>query len=145
MTKSNKRRWPWLPGLILVLALTACGSGSGSSASSASPTAAASASQTASQGASQTAGPGASSTDTIIIKNFMFSPASLTVSPGAVVTVRNEDSVTHTVTDKADPKLFSTGNVAPGTTSTFTAPEKPGSYPVFCMIHQYMTGTLVVR
>jgi plastocyanin len=141
MTKSNKRRWLWLPGLILVLALTACGSGSGSSASSASPTAAASASQTASQGAS----PGASTTDTIIIKNFMFSPASLTVSPGAVVTVRNEDSVTHTVTDKADPKLFSTGNVAPGKTSTFTAPEKPGSYPVFCMIHQYMTGTLVVR
>jgi plastocyanin len=75
----------------------------------------------------------------------MFSPASLTVSPGAVVTVKNEDSVTHTFTDKADPKLFTSGPVASGQTKTFKAPDKPGSYPVFCTIHQYMAGTLVVR
>jgi plastocyanin len=80
----------------------------------------------------------------IIIKNFMFAPASLTVAPGAVVTVHNEDSVTHTLTDKSDPGLFSTGDVGPGATKTFKAPDKPGSYPFLCTIHQYMTGTLVV-
>ena len=74
----------------------------------------------------------------------MFSPASITVSPGAVVTVKNKDSVTHTLTDKANPTLFSTGDVRPGQTKTFKAPDKPGSYPVFCTIHQYMTSTLVV-
>ena len=75
----------------------------------------------------------------------MFSPASLTVSPGAVVTVKNEDSVTHTLTDKTDQTLFNTGPVGPGQTKTFKAPDKPGSYPFFCTIHQFMTGTLVVR
>jgi len=75
----------------------------------------------------------------------MFSPASIAVSPGAVVTVKNEDSVAHTLTDKADQKIFNTGSVSPGQSKTFKAPDKPGSYPFFCTIHQYMTGTLVVR
>ena len=74
----------------------------------------------------------------------MFSPASLTVAPGAIVTVQNKDSVTHTLTDKANSTLFSTGDISPGQTKTFKAPAKPGSYPFFCMIHQYMPGTLVV-
>jgi plastocyanin len=85
-----------------------------------------------------------SSKDTIVIQNFMFHPASLTVAPGTTVTVRNEDSVTHTLTDKSDPKLFSTGDVPPHGTKTIKAPGKPGSYPYICMIHQYMTGTLKV-
>ena len=62
-----------------------------------------------------------------------------------MVTVRNEDSAAHTVPDMADPQLFSTGTVRPGQTKTFKAPDKPGSYPFFCTIHQFMTGTLVVR
>jgi plastocyanin len=53
--------------------------------------------------------------------------------------------VTHTMTDQANPKLFSTGDVGPGQVKTFKAPAKAGSYPFFCTIHQYMTGTLVVR
>jgi plastocyanin len=139
MTKRNHSRWLLLPGLMLALALTACGS-----TSSASATASASASATASatgSPASQKTG----TTDTFTIKNFMFSPDSLTVAPGAVVTVRNDDSVTHTLTDKTDQTLFSTGPVGPNQTKTFKAPDKPGSYPFFCTIHQYMTGTLVVR
>jgi plastocyanin len=135
MTKSNRSRWLLLPGLMLALALTGCGS-----SSTASATASTSASATGSS-ASQKTG----TTDTITIKNFMFSPDSLTVAPGAVVTVRNEDSVTHTLTDKTDQTLFNTGSVGPDQTKTFKAPDKPGSYPFFCTIHQYMTGTLVVR
>jgi plastocyanin len=133
MTKRNLSRSLLLPGLILVLVLTACGSSSSASATS-------SATATGSS-ASQKTG----TADTIAIKNFMFSPDSLTVSPGAVVTVKNEDSVTHTLTDKSDQKLFSTGPVSPSQTKTFKAPDKPGSYPFLCTIHQYMTGTLVVR
>jgi len=133
MTKSDYSRWLWLPGLILVLTLTACGSSSSASATSSA--------QATGSSASQKTG----TTDTIVIKNFMFSPDSLTVAPGAVVTVRNEDSVTHTLTDKTDQTLFNTGSVGPDQTKTFKAPDKPGSYPFFCTIHQYMTGTLVVR
>ena len=139
MTKRNYSRWLLLPGLLLVLALTACG-GSSSSSSSSSASATASAQATGSP-ASQKPG----TTDTIVIKNFMFTPDSVTVAPGAVVTVRNEDSVTHTLTDKADHNAFNTGPVGPNQTKTFKAPDKAGSYPFLCTIHQFMTGTLVVR
>ncbi len=73
----------------------------------------------------------------------MFSPMSLSVSPGATVTVKNEDSATHTVT--ASDKSFDTGDVAPGGTKTFTAPKKAGSYSYICSIHNYMQGTLTVK
>ena len=138
MTKSDRQHWLLLPGLILILLLTACSSSSSSSSSSA--TASHSATATGSSAGQQTG-----TTDTIVIKNFMFSPDSLTVAPGAVITVKNEDSVTHTLTDKTDQSVFSTGPVGPNQTKTFKAPGKAGSYPFFCTIHQYMTGTLVVR
>jgi len=78
----------------------------------------------------------------ITIQNFAFSPASLTVSPGATVTVTNKDNVAHTVTGKSN--AFNTGDVQPGQSKTFTAPTSAGSYPYYCSIHQYMTGTLTV-
>jgi plastocyanin len=141
MTESNHRSWLWTSGLVLGVALTACSSSSSSpSAASATATSPASATATGSSSAQKTV-----TSDTIVIKNFAFSPASVAVSPGAVVTVRNEDSVTHTLTDKADSTLFNTGPVSPGQSKTFKAPDKPGSYPFFCTIHQFMTGTLVVR
>ena len=137
MPKSNRRRWLLLPGLILVLVLAACSS---SSSASATPSATATATATGSSAGQKTG-----TTDTIVIKNFMFSPDSLTVAPGAVVTVKNEDSVTHTLTDKTDQSAFNTGPVGPNQSKTFKAPGKAGSYAFFCTIHQYMTGTLVVR
>jgi plastocyanin len=133
MTKRNRSRWLLLPGFILILALTSCSSGSSASA----PTSAAA---TGSSSAGQAGG-----ADTIVIKNFMFSPDSLTVSPGAVITVKNEDSVTHTLTDKTSQSVFNTGPVGPNQSKTFKAPGKAGSYSFYCTIHQYMTGTLVVR
>jgi plastocyanin len=133
MNKRNDGRWLLLPGLILALALTACGSSSSASATSSTQPTGSSASQKP------------ATTDTIVIKNFMFTPDSLTVAPGAIVTVQNEDSVTHTLTDKADQNAFNTGPVSPNQTKTFKAPDKAGSYPFLCTIHQFMTGTLVVR
>ena len=118
--------------LLSALVLSACGGSSGPSATTGSN---ASSGSNASQGSSK---------DTIVIQNFMFHPASLTVAPGTTVTIRNEDSVTHTLTDKSDPKLFSTGDVPAHGTKTIKAPGKAGSYTYICMIHQYMTGTLKV-
>jgi plastocyanin len=123
----------WL-GLALILALTACGAGSAGASS-----------MPAASGTTKTSAAGSGTAGMIVIKNFMFSPANLSVAPGTVVTIRNEDSVAHTLTDKADPKLFGTGSIGPGQVKTFKAPGKAGSYPYICMIHQYMTGTLVVR
>jgi plastocyanin len=87
---------------------------------------------------------GASSGGTsITIKNFAFSPASLSVAPGVTITVTNKDSATHTVT--ASGGQFNTGDITQNQTKTFKAPTKPGNYPYICEIHQYMMGTLVVK
>lgn len=78
----------------------------------------------------------------VTIKDFAFRPADLTVAPGATVIVTNRDPVTHTFT--ARDRRFNTGDIAPGRTVTVRAPSKPGRYGFLCLIHQYMTGTLVV-
>jgi len=41
--------------------------------------------------------------------------------------------------------VFNTGNIKPGHTKSFTAPSKPGTYHYICNIHQYMTGTIIVK
>jgi plastocyanin len=79
---------------------------------------------------------------TIMIKDFAFSgPAP--VAPGAMITVTNDDSEAHSVT--ADGAGGFDVNVAPGTSQTFTAPSKAGSYPFHCMFHSTMHGTLEVK
>jgi plastocyanin len=90
-----------------------------------------------------TGGGAPAAADTIVISNFAFSPATLTVAPGATVTVKNQDSTTHTVTASGN-KVFDTGGVNAGATATFKAPTTPGSYPYTCTIHPFMKGTLKV-
>lgn len=115
--------------MIVGALLTGCGSSSSKSSSSATTS-----------GGSTGAASGASG-DVIVIKNFAYAPVSLTVKPGATVTVKNADVAIHTVTDSG---AFDTGDIAPGASKTFTAPTKAGSYPYICTIHQFMHGTLVV-
>jgi plastocyanin len=80
----------------------------------------------------------------IRISGFAYS-GTMTVKPGQKVTVTNDDSVTHTLTDKASHK-FDTGDIpGGGGTKTFTAPTRPGRYPFGCTIHPEMKGTLVVQ
>lgn len=109
-------------GVCAVFLLAGCGSSGSTTSTDTTPTAA----------------------NMIVIKNFAFAPTTLTVAPGAKVTVKNEDSATHTVTasNKSD---FDTGDIASGATKTFTAPAKPGTYTYICSIHQYMQGTLTVK
>jgi plastocyanin len=79
----------------------------------------------------------------ITISNFMFSPMSLTVSPGATIGVTNKDSATHTLT--ATGNQFNTGDISQNQTKTFKAPTQAGTYHYRCNIHQYMVGTITVR
>ncbi len=103
-------------------------------------------------GGGESAGPGSSgssvssgsSTGTSIsISNFMYSPMTLSVKPGATISVTNKDSATHTLT-ASGPGGFNTGNISHNQTKTFTAPTKPGTYQYICNIHQYMMGTIKV-
>ena len=121
--------------ILMAVALTLAACSSGGSATSTTATTG------APTGQATTAG-GGSATSTIDIKNFVFSPKSITVAPGAMVTVTNQDAVAHTIT--ATKGGFNTGDISPGQSKTFTAPNTAGTYTYICNIHQYMTGMLTV-
>ena len=76
------------------------------------------------------------------IKNFTFSPMPLAVKAGQTITVTNDDTTTHTV--RADDTSFDTGNINGGTSGSFVAPAKAGTYAFHCNIHDFMTGTIQV-
>lgn len=80
----------------------------------------------------------------VVITNFAYQPADLTVSPGQKITVVNHDSTVHTLTATGG-HGFDTGKINPGADATITAPTTPGSYPYICAIHQFMHGTITVR
>ena len=69
-------------------------------------------------------------------------PAKLTVTPGTLILVTNEDPVAHTLT--AGPGstpfgAFDTGPIATGAHTSFRAPRRAGSYSYYCSIHNFMT------
>jgi len=78
----------------------------------------------------------------IVIKNFAFTPRTLTVAPGTRLQVTNADGTQHTFT--ADNGAFATGVIAGGKHAVVTV-NKAGTYRFHCDIHPNMTGTLVVR
>ena len=84
----------------------------------------------------------AQSTTNVTIKNFSFSPSSITVVIGVnnTVTWTNMDAVTHTVT--ADDGSF-IASLPAGTTFTHTF-TTAGVYTYHCSIHKFMKGTVKV-
>ncbi|MET3812128.1 cupredoxin domain-containing protein [Arthrobacter sp. UYEF3] len=141
-----------------LLGASACGTtGTGTGSAAATPSATATASQPAATAtgptttmdpgmrASPTGSPtgstGTAAEATIHIKSFAYTgPGS--VPAGATVTVMNSDSEAHTLT--ADDGSFD-AVVKPGTSATFTAPAKPGTYTYHCTYHSNMHGTLNVK
>ena len=122
--------------------LGGCGTSS-SAGSAASSSGSAMDSSSMSAMGSSTAGSSASSSAVVVhISKFMYeTPAS--VSPGATVTVMNMDGEAHTVT--ADSGNAFDVKADPGTSTTFTAPMKPGTYAFHCTYHSNMHGMLVVK
>ncbi|WP_171027202.1 cupredoxin domain-containing protein [Pseudarthrobacter sp. NamB4] len=84
--------------------------------------------------------PAAAATE-LLIKGFKYQGAE-TVSPGAEITVTNEDVEAHTIT--ADTGNAFDANIQVGR-GTFTAPTEPGTYPYHCNFHGNMRGTLTVK
>ena len=79
---------------------------------------------------------------TVTIKDFAFTPQSITVKVGATVTWQNNDTVSHNVV--ADDKTFDTEMLTPGEKGSYTF-AKAGTYTYKCGIHPSMTGTVVVE
>jgi plastocyanin len=80
----------------------------------------------------------------VVIDDFRFGPAVLTVPVGTKVMWTNDDSDPHTVTSETDPKLLRSPPLDTGDSFAFTF-DKPGAYRYFCSIHPRMQGTIVVQ
>ncbi|MDW3685128.1 cupredoxin family copper-binding protein [Cupriavidus sp. CV2] len=78
----------------------------------------------------------------VVVKNFMFSPMSLTIKAGSTVTWKNLDGEPHTVVNDAG--LFRSGALDQNDTYKFKF-DKPGVYSIFCGIHPNMKATITVQ
>ncbi len=83
----------------------------------------------------------AEETTNVMIDNFTFEPARLTVKVGTTVTWKNRDDIPHTVVaaGKFRSKTLDTDD---SYSLTFTA---AGDYKYFCSLHPHMTGTIKVE
>jgi len=77
-----------------------------------------------------------------VMQNLAFTTPKLEIAAGTAVEWKNEDQVAHTVT--ANDKSFDSGTIEAGAVWRHTF-DRPGSYPYFCTLHPFMTGTVVVR
>jgi len=84
----------------------------------------------------------AAEANTIVLKDFHFSPMSLTVPAGATVMWKNLDGEPHTVV--SDAGLFRSGGLDQDDSFTFKF-DKPGTYRFICSIHPSMMGTIIVK
>jgi len=78
----------------------------------------------------------------VTIKNFVFDPAIVTISPGEKLIFVNEDAAPHTAT--ANSGDFDTAQLNQGESGTIVINDA-GTYEYFCTIHPAMKGTVVVK
>ena len=81
-----------------------------------------------------------------------YDPDELTVAAGSEVTVVNQDTLPHTVTSGTSPtdpnsaQSFDTSLINGGESATLSlAQVAAGQYGYYCMVHPYMTGSIVVQ
>ena len=78
----------------------------------------------------------------VVIEDFNFSPASLTVAAGTKVTWVNRDTDPHTATSVD--KRFNSGALDTGEEFSFVFKDK-GDYEYFCALHPHMKGRITVK
>jgi plastocyanin len=80
----------------------------------------------------------------IVIDNFSFKPAQLTISAGTKVTWVNRDDVPHTATSTTKPRVIDSKTL--DTDEQFSQVfNTPGTYAYFCALHPKMTGQIIVK
>jgi plastocyanin len=80
----------------------------------------------------------------IVIDNFTFSPAKLTIPRGATVHWVNRDDVPHTVTSSTRPRELDSGTLDTDDRSSHQF-NAVGTFDYFCAVHPHMTGQIVVK
>lgn len=87
--------------------------------------------------------PAAAATKNVMIQNYAFTPASLTIAVGDTVTWTNMDTAPHTVTVSSGPVKFASPTLQKGETFTYTF-TAPGTYSYYCAVHPDMMAKVIV-
>ena len=86
--------------------------------------------------------PAGADANQVVIENFSFAPATLTVKAGTKVTWINRDDVPHTVNENDKRFKSSTMDTDDRFSYTFSS---PGTFSYFCALHPKMTGQIIVK
>jgi plastocyanin len=79
----------------------------------------------------------------VLIQNFRFKPAHITIKRGMRVRWINKDSAAHTATAN-NGRSFDSGRLGKGQRYTHTF-KRVGKKPYHCKIHPHMRGSVVVK
>ena len=82
-------------------------------------------------------------TRTVLIQDFRFKPAHITIKRGTKVRWINKDSTKHTATS-INPRRFDSGRLGKGQRYTHTF-KSAGKKRYLCKIHPHMRGSVVVK
>jgi len=82
-------------------------------------------------------------TKTVLIKNFRFKPADITIKRGTKIRWINKDPHPHTAT-AINPRGFDSGRLGKGQRYTHTF-KSAGKKSYLCKIHPFMKGSVVVK
>lgn len=83
--------------------------------------------------------------NSVMIQNFAFSPATLTIKTGTTVTWMNKDGAPHQIaSDPGSAVAFTSESLANGASYQFTF-NQPGTYSYYCTIHPSMKATIIVQ
>ncbi|HEV7615899.1 MAG TPA: cupredoxin family copper-binding protein [Solirubrobacterales bacterium] len=92
---------------------------------------------------SSASGDGAQGTKAVMIRDYEYEPASITVPVGTTVTFTNRDTTPHTATSKQS-GAFESGSIDTGRSGKVTL-EQAGTFAYYCLFHPFMKGTIVVE
>ncbi|MBI2868570.1 MAG: cupredoxin family copper-binding protein [Chloroflexi bacterium] len=87
--------------------------------------------------------PPPASENSVVMSNFAFVPATITIKAGDTVTWTNNDGTVHTVTSDT-PGLFNSGSLAQNATYRRTF-ASAGTFTYHCTPHPFMQGSVVVE
>lgn len=126
-------------GLFLALAMIVIGCSTSASGPSSSGAGSSAATPNASTSNTGTAPAGHA---VVTIKDFSFSPATVTVPVGTRVVWQNKGKATHTVT--FDDGSVTSPDIAPGASASHVF-SSPGTFAYHCSHHPQMKGTVIVQ
>ncbi|MGK3207181.1 cupredoxin domain-containing protein [Amycolatopsis sp. MEPSY49] len=89
------------------------------------------------------AAPAAAATQVVMMQDYAYSPAALTVRVGDTVTWMQHDEAPHDVVTTSAPVAFRSPRLSAGQTWSYTF-RQPGTYSYYCSVHPDMRASVTV-